>query len=984
MKKYILSCLILFISSQALAADNKAPQPDTKTVNAIPCQELLAPFSKHAKVKISDEVERAAESFRAYFEAVGEKVLERKNLIYLVSVALLAKEHVLIMGPPGNAKSLLSDEVLGNITDASGKNSYYRIQVTPETTMSETHGPINPKAILESGKINRQYSEGILDKRNAFIDEIFDGRANALRNILGVLAERQHAQGGHIEDGKTETVIAATNKYIDEVYEKAGNDGPKAVLDRFVFNAYVAGELEFTSSYAALISSANVQTKKLPPLSFDELDLLRGLVTQIEIPRPVAETLALISFKMKSESEAMEEASIKTYKNKLRNGEDPTPPYRSTKYHSPRTLYKAASILKAMVVHDYIMNGGKRSLVANFNDLKNLRGFFTLNGPSDDFVKDLLDRTSSPYERSQLSAIIAEREMYDNIYSEIYDEINSFVYRHTLADLMKVDFSDFSRKSKREKKSIYNKIVKHMSEAKLQLDVIEFSGKQSAFSADDIGLRAVYEALDQMLERNFADQYKSTHSKIDNTTTEIISEFKDEESEKNQTLNELKKQHTMLLNKIENYKNTKQELILSKLKFNEIGEGSDDQSRFSNNGTKINLIKDISKGSISALGIMSLHNENHYLAQLDGASYFKDVKLDPSAQKILQGEKSSINHIFINSDGNPVVFHGSYETVINKKTGEVLSKKKISQSGALVADAGKRVFIADFNNSSLTIRDVSTDSEQSVDINNFFVFENDSKISSSPHEFDDFLSKTTHQQTFITEHKMIGIYEEDGSRSAFIIDFKSGNAHYIKHFNKKVNKLVSVDNDGNIYGLDFSDDKKVIKILKFMADSKTPNKPVSKTTVKIDDNIFGDNNVFLDATVDSSGNFIIAAQGHGGSYNDKAFGFYLYSLDGGEIFHKNSILIHEDNGKKYQPETVTSYGQNQLLFSLSKNGHAEPPFYFYIAELDTGEGLIEEINKLNTQIQDAKNRLIEIESKVRDLDASHVWSTNRHAFNEYE
>src|SRR5262249_44047785 len=153
----------------------------------------------------SEGLTKASESFQKYFGTLENVMIERQDIIRMIEVALLAREHVLLMGPPGNAKSMISDAVLGNIVDEEGKPSYYRIQMTPETTMSETHGPISPKEVFESGRIKRHYDQGMLHSRNVFIDEIFDARANAQRNILGLLAERQHAQGNEIVPGDIET-----------------------------------------------------------------------------------------------------------------------------------------------------------------------------------------------------------------------------------------------------------------------------------------------------------------------------------------------------------------------------------------------------------------------------------------------------------------------------------------------------------------------------------------------------------------------------------------------------------------------------------------------------------------------------------------------------------------------------------------------------------------------------------------------------------
>jgi MoxR-like ATPase len=224
-------------------------------------------------------------------------------------------------------------------------------------------------------------------KRNVFVDEIFDARANAQRNVLTLLVERASPQGAHLIPAVIETVIAATNRYLSEVYEKAGDDGPKAVIDRFALMTFVPATFEFTDSYVRVIQRSKKATGAMPELRFDDLEALRALVPQVEISAAVSKALALLSMRMKAETEALEAASVKSYNDKLKNGEDPGVPYRATKYHSPRTIAKASAILKAFIVKDWVEKGGKRKLEATIQDLGELEKFFTLNGPGDAFVK---------------------------------------------------------------------------------------------------------------------------------------------------------------------------------------------------------------------------------------------------------------------------------------------------------------------------------------------------------------------------------------------------------------------------------------------------------------------------------------------------------------------------------------------------------------------------------------------------------------------
>ena len=437
MKNVVLGSIalaLLSVSAHATAADS------CRNIFEFNSNARASNISSDRDLKNPDRAARrealkSVSAFKNYFSEIRAQLFERGYVVDTAELALLSEEHLLIMGPPGNAKSMLADKILGNIHEANGKSSYFRLQMTPETTLSETHGPLDFKTLNDTGRYIRLLEEGMLLSRNVFVDEIFDARSNAQRNILGMLNERAHAQGTHITPGKIETAFAATNKYISEVYEKAGDDGPKAVLDRFAFSVFIPGEFESTSSYTALIKGAKKNQRPIPELTFDQIDKLRALVPQVEIPDSVAVFLSVLSTRIKAETEALEQSSIKNFKERLKNGEEPGIPYRSTKYHSPRTLGKAAGVLKALVVQDWIKKGGKRKLEANLDDIKALEGFFTLNGPSEAFIKSTVERTSNPHERAQLMAILQERQIFEKYYRELLDEVNQVLVHFALHDV---------------------------------------------------------------------------------------------------------------------------------------------------------------------------------------------------------------------------------------------------------------------------------------------------------------------------------------------------------------------------------------------------------------------------------------------------------------------------------------------------------------------------------------------------------------------
>ncbi len=463
------------------------------------CRRKIGNFSKsgtHSRdiAKLKEAALGAVPKYQTYFDSIRSDLKERDYLVELVELALLSKEHLLLMGPPGNAKSLLADTTLGNIKNASGKSSYYRIQMTPETTMSETHGPLDYKTLTETNRYERLYEEGMLKSRNVFIDEIFDARANAMRNVLGVLAERAHAQGPRVEPGSIETAIAATNKYIGEVYERAGNDDPKALFDRFALCAFVPGEFENTQSAVDLIVGSKKQKNQIPQLHFEELDKARALVGEVEIPDSVAKFLVLISNKVKADTEVLEASEGRKYREKLRNNEEAEQPYRATKFHSPRTLGKAGGILKAIVVRDWLLKGGKRELKANIEDIKQLEKFFTLNGPNTPFIYHLIGK-ASPKERAQLEAILQERQIFKKHFDESLQDMNSVIYQYALSDIQN---ELEGHPTTREKTKLVKKLVENLIEVESKLDK---SGNLKNLTGEQLGLQYVHTYLKETLQQ---------------------------------------------------------------------------------------------------------------------------------------------------------------------------------------------------------------------------------------------------------------------------------------------------------------------------------------------------------------------------------------------------------------------------------------------------------------------------------------------------
>src|SRR6202158_5639421 len=72
-------------------------------------------------------------------EELNRMFLERVDLIDGAIVAMLSANHVLIIGPPGTAKSMLADELCGRIEGAN----YFQWLLTKFSTPEEIFGAVS-------------------------------------------------------------------------------------------------------------------------------------------------------------------------------------------------------------------------------------------------------------------------------------------------------------------------------------------------------------------------------------------------------------------------------------------------------------------------------------------------------------------------------------------------------------------------------------------------------------------------------------------------------------------------------------------------------------------------------------------------------------------------------------------------------------------------------------------------------------------------
>ncbi len=172
----------------------------------------------------SEDLRKRLDRFR---KSLGRFFVEKQELIDLMLVAAIAQEPLLIVGPPGTAKS---DLVL-KFKDALGlgEGDYFEYMLTRFTEPSEIVGPIDIAKLREGRYIRREKGK-LPTARLGFLDEIFKSNSAILNILLTIINERKFYQDGVPMPVRLRVLFAATNE-IPEQAELA------ALKDRFCLKA---------------------------------------------------------------------------------------------------------------------------------------------------------------------------------------------------------------------------------------------------------------------------------------------------------------------------------------------------------------------------------------------------------------------------------------------------------------------------------------------------------------------------------------------------------------------------------------------------------------------------------------------------------------------------------------------------------------------------------------------------------------------------
>ena len=180
-------------------------------------------------ISYSNDVE-AAKALQAKYEAlkteIAKVIVGQEEVIHQTIIAIFSRGHVLLVGVPGLAKTLLVNTI-GKVLGLS----YSRIQFTPDLMPSDI---IGTEILDESRKF--RFIKGPVFANIVLADEINRTPPKTQAALLEAMQEKHITVAGHTHQLLEPFFVLATQNPIEQ---EGTYPLPEAQLDRFMFNLWL-------------------------------------------------------------------------------------------------------------------------------------------------------------------------------------------------------------------------------------------------------------------------------------------------------------------------------------------------------------------------------------------------------------------------------------------------------------------------------------------------------------------------------------------------------------------------------------------------------------------------------------------------------------------------------------------------------------------------------------------------------------------------
>ncbi|MBM4163384.1 MAG: MoxR family ATPase [Lentisphaerae bacterium] len=232
-------------------------------------------------------IERCKGAYESIRQEVGKVIVGQKDVVDDVLMALFCNAHILLVGVPGLAKTLLI-ATLGKVLQLDFK----RVQFTPDLLPGDITGSIVVDEIPGTGRHEFRFVEGPVFTNLLLADEINRTPPKTQAALLQAMQEREVTTGRETRPLPRPFLVMATQNPLEQ---EGTYPLPEAQLDRFMFNTFV----DYPSN-AELVKIVQQTTGEQAPvaggvLTGEEIIGIQNIVRRIPVAQPVVEYAVRLS-----------------------------------------------------------------------------------------------------------------------------------------------------------------------------------------------------------------------------------------------------------------------------------------------------------------------------------------------------------------------------------------------------------------------------------------------------------------------------------------------------------------------------------------------------------------------------------------------------------------------------------------------------------------------------------------------------------------
>ncbi len=234
-----------------------------------------APDASVADARIEAVVRTMSEKTRLITEEIGKAIIGQKDIIGQLLTAIISNGHVLMIGMPGLAKTML----IRTVSEVLALD-FRRVQFTPDLMPSDITGTDILESDEATGKKEYRFIRGPIFTNILLADEINRTPPKTQAALLEAMQEHRVTAAGQTMKLTPPFFVLATQNPLEQ---EGTYPLPEAQLDRFMFSIYVDYPPEEDEAMIAKVTTRQEKIDLRKVLTGEEILELQHAVRSLPI-----------------------------------------------------------------------------------------------------------------------------------------------------------------------------------------------------------------------------------------------------------------------------------------------------------------------------------------------------------------------------------------------------------------------------------------------------------------------------------------------------------------------------------------------------------------------------------------------------------------------------------------------------------------------------------------------------------------------------